>query len=597
MRINFKIILISFFLLFHFSFVSSQEIDSLKIFNSQYDSILYNDAYFLDVLFYKHHNDVLINNLGPFGSKYYFPIANGLFPKVYLSKDEENIYRKRLYQLKGIKPFTNITYINASRKEQLLLLNNVQQFGKLLSFSFDYKRISSPGIYLNQEANNTLFNAFLDYQSKNKIHSISFKVSITRDFFDENGGLKNKPDFESNLFDDRKTYDVNLLSSHTSEKKYHYQLKNRFRLWLNRKDSTEFNSLNLKWNTNYTDRKRVFNDNDPLSTIYNDIFIDSLSTVDSIHINILSNQLAFSFSQNKHVVDIYGIHELENYYQSYGLDTIYHNLYFGSSVRFSKDKLKFNIDGKYAFNGYREGDVEIISNTSYKLDTNYELKVGISYHLNEPSLNFINYQSNHFSWRNYHFKKMSTLNASVELLLKKIKTFLIVDNKLLTNVLYFDNQANASQLNESNILSSIRVAKNYRLLNFYFRSVLIYQSTAHKSIFPLPALIGRQIVYYQNFLFKKTLKFQLGFNVFYTSNYYGYAYMPATSKFYVQTDQMIGDYPYFDVFFNTQLKRARIFFKYEHFNAGWSGYRYYATAGYPAMDRSFKFGLSWNMFD
>jgi len=73
--------------------------------------------------------------------------------------------------------------------------------------------------------------------------------------------------------------------------------------------------------------------------------------------------------------------------------------------------------------------------------------------------------------------------------------------------------------------------------------------------------------------------------------------MPATSDFYVQGNQIIGDYPHVDLFFNTQLKRAQLFLKYEHFNARWSGYHYYTTPNYPALGRSFKFGISWNMFD
>ncbi|MCB9361353.1 MAG: hypothetical protein H6588_08630, partial [Flavobacteriales bacterium] len=64
-----------------------------------------------------------------------------------------------------------------------------------------------------------------------------------------------------------------------------------------------------------------------------------------------------------------------------------------------------------------------------------------------------------------------------------------------------------------------------------------------------------------------------------------------------QKTKEIGAYPYVDFFISTHLKRAQVFFKWEHINAGMSGYSYLLTPTTPAHDRSFKFGVSWNMFD
>lgn len=73
--------------------------------------------------------------------------------------------------------------------------------------------------------------------------------------------------------------------------------------------------------------------------------------------------------------------------------------------------------------------------------------------------------------------------------------------------------------------------------------------------------------------------------------------MPSISQFYAQNKNEIGAYPYVDFFISTHLKRAQVFFKWEHINAGMSGYSYLLTPTTPAHDRSFKFGVSWNMFD
>ncbi|MCO6500017.1 MAG: hypothetical protein J5I47_06520 [Vicingus serpentipes] len=594
MRIILKIIVLLFL---SSSFAYSQKNDSLVVNNSKYDSLLFSDAYFLDVLFYKHQNDVLINNLGPFGSTYYYPTTGGIYLEKKLLIINNNSFQSKLAKLEGIKPFTNITYINASRKEQLFSVSHVQQFGKLLSFAFNYKRISSPGSYINQEANNTLFDAVIDYKSKSDIYSFNFSTVVNRFFLDENGGLKNNSDFENNLFANRRTYDVNLLTSKVSKKNYSYFLKQKVRLWAGKEDSISYSVLDLKLNTGYSIRKRVFNDNDPLSAVYNNIFIDSLSSIDSIYQNTLSNQLSIEFSKNNTAIGFYGFHEFENYAQNFGIDTSYQNVYVGSFLTSSLNKFNVDVDARYAFFGYRKGDFDVDLNFDYNLNKDYQIRAEVAYHLNEPSLNYINYTSNHFFWRNYDFKKTSILSSIASVEFKKIKTQLLFENKLLNNLLYFNTEAEVAQLSSIHSFSSFSISKNYQIFNFYFRSAVIYQTTTNDFLFPLPDFIGRQIIYYQDYLFKKALKFQLGFNVSYSTNYYGYAYMPATSQFYIQSDKKIGDYPYFDVFFNTQLKRAQIFFKYEHFNAGWSGYNYYSVTGYPVLDRSFKFGVSWNMFD
>ena len=132
---------------------------------------------------------------------------------------------------------------------------------------------------------------------------------------------------------------------------------------------------------------------------------------------------------------------------------------------------------------------------------------------------------------------------------------------------------------------------------FHFRTALIYQTTSDAYLFPLPDFIGRQLVYFQSYAFKKAVKIQLGFNVSFTTKYYGYAYMPEIGEFYIQKRQQLGEYPFLDVFLNMRVKRAQVFLKYEHLNTFWTEDKFYATANYPAMSKSLKIGIVWNLVD
>ncbi|MBL4594773.1 MAG: hypothetical protein JKX68_13305 [Flavobacteriales bacterium] len=166
--------------------VQAQNLDSLSIIDSKYDSILRSDGESMSTLFYKHQNDVLINNLGPFGSSFYYPTTFYFLKKNLIEKQDP--FNTKLYSLSGFRPYTNITYINASRKEQQFSIKHIQQFGKLLFFDFDFNKLSSPGAYSNQEANNTSFIGALKYQSKKGNYEVKFSTGIYRNFYEENGG-------------------------------------------------------------------------------------------------------------------------------------------------------------------------------------------------------------------------------------------------------------------------------------------------------------------------------------------------------------------------------------------------------------------------
>jgi hypothetical protein len=115
-------------------------------------------------------------------------------------------------------------------------------------------------------------------------------------------------------------------------------------------------------------------------------------------------------------------------------------------------------------------------------------------------------------------------------------------------------------------------------------------------VLPLPEFTAYSSNFYENVLFQ-VLKFQIGFDLRYHTKYYAPTYMPATGQFHTQNIRKIGNYPFFDAFVNFHLKRARIFVKGDHVNAGLMGYDYFYSVGYPANPISVKFGVSWNFYN
>jgi hypothetical protein len=115
----------------------------------------------------------------------------------------------------------------------------------------------------------------------------------------------------------------------------------------------------------------------------------------------------------------------------------------------------------------------------------------------------------------------------------------------------------------------------------------------------------RSAAYFEHhFRFKSTggdLNSQLGADVTYNTLYHPYAYMPATGRFYRQEQSNAGDYPFINIFVNIKIKRTRLFFMFDHFNAGKMGenirYNYDMIPGYPMNIRMFRYGLSWTFYN
>jgi hypothetical protein len=98
-------------------------------------------------------------------------------------------------------------------------------------------------------------------------------------------------------------------------------------------------------------------------------------------------------------------------------------------------------------------------------------------------------------------------------------------------------------------------------------------------------------------LFKKALYAQAGIDLSYYSSWFAQGYNPVTGQFYHQRRQKTGNYLFGDVFLNFKVKSALLFVKYQHFNAGLSGYNYYLSPDVPMQDASFKFGVKWTFYN
>ena len=125
----------------------------------------------------------------------------------------------------------------------------------------------------------------------------------------------------------------------------------------------------------------------------------------------------------------------------------------------------------------------------------------------------------------------------------------------------------------------------------------MYQKVSDgSSVFRVPEFVTRNTFYYSDYWFKKkAMQVQIGATFKYFTKYNANAYNPLLGEFTLQNVTEIG-FPTVDFFFNTQVRRTRLFFKIDNALSSLGSQNYFSAPNYPYRDFTIRFGLVWNWF-
>ena len=487
-------------------------------------------------------------------------------------------------------PYTEIMAVFGQKKEQYARLLHTQNITKQWNIAVNMLRMHSEGFYNRQNCSDNNLSLSTNYASKNNRYSFFANGIINSIKSDENGGLRNDTIFENNLFVNKKLIAVNLLNARTRRGSREFTVSQFLNFGKRdsaaRHESTRIDygdcKVHIAHTLNVKENWFVYDDKNPLSNYYENVFNDSSETLDSTHISKIENSFSFK----------------ENYWQSgITVKNILTNVKSTSDTTLSNYFLDGSFfgnlfQGSYCFEGASKGDYS--ASLGGDLSITREFWCYLLFNISEKSPEYIfsRYSSNNFFWRN-DFSK--TLFKQVELKFgNKFKsggTF----NRIY-NLAYFDSTFLPVQYNKALTVYSAFFEKTFKLKKFRFYNKITYQHISNDSILHLPVFVSNHSLYYEGNWFKSAAHVQLGFDVTYFSSYYADAYMPALGLYYLQYEKKIGNYPYIDFFLSMKVKHARIFFKTEHLNSGLMG-GYYLAPHNPAPDRSIKVGINWVFYD
>ena len=512
-------------------------------------------------------------------------------------------------------PYTEIFALFGQKKEQYARLLHTQNVTKQWNIALNMLRLrNGDGFYNRQNCTDNNISLSSNFTSKNNRYSFLANGIISSIKTDENGGV-NDTVFENNLFVNKKLIPVNLLEARTRRGNRGAQITQFLNFGKRdtlKKDSTARSGIlpnaSLSYSFGVNENWFVYEDKNPSSGFYSNIFYDSTLTYDSSHVFSFQNNI--SWKQKIAKIFEVGISCIQrNSHLIQFSDSAFHEdtILFNRSINFELKNVKerpfeqthIKIGGEYFLNADNKNDYKIYFDADGWLEFKNRTIADSAlmyFELNSTKVPFIYsiYSSNHFLWRK-SFNNVSKMGGNI--IYKNLKHNFSIgfESYNINGYVYFDSTFSPTQFDDTFNISSAFIQKNFHLKHFNFNNKITWQQ-ASEDVIHLPEFVTHHSLFYQGKWFKKAVDIQFGFDVTYFTSYYADAYMPALGLYYWQNEKKIGNYPFIDFFFNMKVKHARIFFKTEHVNSGLMGV-YYLAPHNPAPDRSIKVGINWTFYD
>jgi len=513
------------------------------------------------------------------------------------------------------KHFTNLSfYTNFSKKNnnQVLRVIHTQNVTENFNVGLIYNMVSSTGEFSKQSSSDNSVSVFTSYDGTKYNCNGNFIYNKLKN--ENNGGI-------SDQYVNDNIINTNITAIPT---------------WLNNSKSINMNRevnfyQSLKLNNNTIDSLDTITNNEKYFSIshklkyqysrlnyYNDstdhfyqfFNIDSAITIDSTFQNIIYNTVYFDYhidnEKQKKKIGFSYINEIENFYY-YNKNVNKYNNGIGGLYSVKDTNLSvYHLGFYYFLSGRKQSSFSVFGEYHKNIiNNNFMLNANISYKNEVPEYFEEHFYSNNLSWDTSFSKNKSLVDFDISL--SKLEYFFEIGAHygIYDNVIYFkDNLADTngisiSSFQETHTINyySIYLKKDFNFKHFRFNNKLAYQKSDNEAVMSVPEFSFFNSSSYKFVLVKNVLIAEIGIDIFYYTKFKADAYLPAASMFYRQNDVEIGNYPKVDAFLKMKLKRARLFFKFEHANFGLTGSNYYAGVYQPMAPRVFRFGVSWSFYD
>ncbi|MEP7278690.1 MAG: putative porin [Bacteroidota bacterium] len=625
--------------------------DSLKHRTGQEDSITINFRYLDSSRYLKFDSSIndfskkflipsdyfYLGNTGTAAKSYLFsPLMKAGWDAGFHSFD---IYKIKLEDTKFFnttRPYTELGYLLSSKQEQMVSVVHTQNINPNWNFAFQYRLLTAPGFFKNQNTSQSSYRLNSFYQSPNRRYHLFFVFIHNKIQAAENGGIRNESDLDDLPANkDRATIDVLLgpvlprytnpfTTSVITGNKYktnNFFLRQQYDL--GKKDSVQTDSVTIHlfypklriehsfqyntYNYQFSDAGvDMYNDTNFYRPFYNFLSMPATYQLLDKWNEITNDFSVYQFPDTKNPQQFFklgaSLQNLKGIFD--GGSATYHNTWVHAEYRNKTRNLKWDAEaqGEFYVTGLNAGDYNAYGSLRRYVSRQVGyLQLGLQNVNRSPSYIFNPLSSFNISNTSGFNKENTTrIFASLEQPQRRLK--LSGNYYLLTNYSYFIDYYHARQSSAIFNLLQISAEKEFRLtrrLQWIFEVTV--QQKAGSGPVNVPLVFGRSRFGYLGNLGFKNLLLATGLEIKYNTPYKADGYSPLLGQFYYQDTATIRlRMPTINAYFHFRIKSFTAYVRAENLNTvrTRNGFGFtnnnMAIAGYPYPGLQIRFGVFWS---
>ncbi|MBQ6072999.1 MAG: putative porin [Bacteroidales bacterium] len=523
-------------------------------------------------------------------------------------------------------PYTELAYwgtpfANKKMEESNLKLLSTQNITPSFNFTLGYRRLGSRGMLMNEETDHRTTTIIGNYIGKR--YFANFGTVRQRVIRNENGGIRDSFWIRDTSVES-KSIEVTLNKAANTYKRRSWFIHQSLAVPMNffRKDRDslalgEGTMAHLGHSGEFTTYSKIYTDQIALDDTvargfyHNNFHLDETNSSDEMAVRNFENRFYIKlqpFAPDAMLAKVnagIGYQILSTYafdpkdYLTGRKYSTQHNLYvYGGASGQLRKYLAWNADADYYYAGARMFDFDINANlrlSVYPIDKGIHLTGKFHAGLRTPHPFEQHIVMNHHQWDN-DFGKVSKNTLEAELSIPKWRLDASFGYALVANMMYYDSTAVIRQHAAPVSIMSAYLHKDFTLWRLHFDNQALFQISSAEDVLPLPKLTLNLRWYFDIDVVKDVMNMQIGVNGIANTAWYAPSYSPDIGQFHLQTRELIGNVPYFDIFANIQWKQACIYVKYTNAFLGWPSTDYFSAYHYIKPGTGFKFGILWPFY-
>lgn len=534
------------------------------------------------------------------------------------------------------RPYTELNFFLSSKQEQMVQVVHTQNINPNWNFAFQYRLLTSPGYFKNQNTAQSSYTLNSYYQSPNRRYHLFFALINNNIKAAENGGLKNPADLNDlTSYPDRSTINTPLgpvspaltnpltTSIVTGNQ---YKMRNFFlrqQYDLGKKDSVQTDSVTIhlfypklrlehsfqlnSYTYEFIDNSvDAYNDTNFYRPFYNFLSMPATYKLQDKWNELVNDFSIYQFPDNKNPQQFFkvgaSLQDLSGVFD--GGTASYHNTWLHAEYRNKTRNQKWDAEahGQLYLTGLNAGDYNAYISLKRLISKEIGfLQLGFQNVNRSPSYIFNPLSS--FNIANVSgFNKENTTRFFASLEQPQHKLKLSGSYYLVTNYSYFSDYYHANQFSGVFTMLQVTAEKEIALTKRlqWITEVTVQQKAGNGPV-NIPLVFGRSRIGYHGNLGYRNLSMALGLEARYNTPFKADGYSPLLGQFYYQDTATIRlKLPAINAYFNFRIKSFTAYIRAENLNTvrfkngfGFTNNNF-AIAGYPYPSMQIRIGIFWS---